>query len=60
VSLTVDAIGGRTLTGKVRKIGLLGTATTGVVSVPVTVDIDPTDAAIYPGLSATVDFQVGL
>lgn len=59
VLVTVDAIGGRTLTGKVRKIGLLGTATTGVVSVPVTMDIDPTDAPIYPGLSATVEFQVG-
>jgi multidrug resistance efflux pump len=58
VSLTVDAIGGITLTAKVRKIGLLGSATTGVVSVPVTIDIDPTDAPIYPGLSATVDFQI--
>jgi len=57
VSLTVDAIGGTVLTGKVRKIGLLGTATTGVVSVPVTIDVDPTDAPIYPGLSATVEFQ---
>lgn len=59
VVVTVDAIGGRTLTGKVRKIGLLGTAATGVVSVPVTMDIDSTDAPIYPGLSATVEFQVG-
>jgi multidrug efflux pump subunit AcrA (membrane-fusion protein) len=59
VNLTVDALGGKTLTGKVRKIGLLGTAATGVVSVPVTIDIDPTDAPIYPGLSATVEFQAG-
>jgi len=59
VNLTVDALGGRPLTGKVRKIGLLGTVATGVVSVPVTIDIDPTDAPIYPGLSATVEFQVG-
>jgi multidrug resistance efflux pump len=56
VALTLDALGGRTLTGKVRKIGLLGTSTTGVVSVPVTVDIEPSDAVIYPGLSATVEF----
>ncbi|CAG0962531.1 hypothetical protein ANRL3_00976 [Anaerolineae bacterium] len=55
-ALTLDALGGRTLTGKVRKIGLLGTSTTSVVSVPVTVDIDPSDAVIYPGLSATVEF----
>jgi len=59
VNLTVDALGGRLLTGKVRKIGLLGTVATGVVSVPVTIDIDPTDAPIYPGLSSTVEFQVG-
>ncbi len=57
VILTVDAVGGATLTGRVRRIGLLGTATTGVVSVPVTIDIDPTDTPIYPGLSATVLFQ---
>lgn len=59
VNLSVDALGGRLLTGKVRKVGLLGTATTGVVSVPVTIDIDPTDAPIYPGLSATVEFEAG-
>jgi hypothetical protein len=29
------------------------------VSVPVTVDIDPTQAAIYPGLSASVTFNTG-
>lgn len=55
-TISVDALGGKTLTGHVRKIGLLGTSTGGVVSVPVTVDIDPSDAQIYPGLSATVEF----
>jgi multidrug resistance efflux pump len=57
VSLALDVLNGRPLTGKVRKIGLLGSSATSVVSVPVTVDIDPTDALIYPGLSATVEFQ---
>jgi multidrug efflux pump subunit AcrA (membrane-fusion protein) len=59
VKITVDALGGKVLTGKVRKTGLLGNAAGGVVSVPVTIDIDPTDALIYPGLSATVEFQTG-
>jgi HlyD family secretion protein len=59
VKITLDALGGRVLTGRVHKIGLLGNAAGGVVSVPVTVDIDPTDALIYPGLSASVEFQSG-
>jgi len=58
VNLTLDALGGRALAGKVRKIGLLAATATNVVSVPVTVDIDPSDALIYPGLSATVEFQI--
>jgi len=57
-TITVDALGGKTFTGRVKKTGLLGTSTGGVVSVPVTIDIDPSDALIYPGLSASVEFQV--
>ncbi len=56
VALTLDVLNGKPLTGKVRKIGLLATSATGVVSVPVTIDIDPTDGLIYPGLSATIEF----
>jgi hypothetical protein len=37
---------------------LLGSSSTTIVSVPVTIDVDPSDAQIYPGLSATVEFQV--
>ncbi len=57
VTITVDALGGKLLTGHVQKIGLLGTSSGGLVSVPVTVAIDPSDVLIYPGLSATVEFQ---
>ncbi|MBI5304248.1 MAG: efflux RND transporter periplasmic adaptor subunit [Chloroflexi bacterium] len=57
VKLSLDVLNGQMLTGRVRKIGLLGTSTTNIVSVPVTIDIDPTDAPIYPGLSATIEFQ---
>ncbi len=56
-TITVDALGGKTLTGRVKQTGLLGTSIGGIVSVPVTIDIDPSDALIYPGLSATVEFQ---
>jgi multidrug resistance efflux pump len=54
-TITLDALPGKTLTGKVSKVGILATTTAGIVSIPVTLDIDPTDAAIYPGLSATVE-----
>lgn len=56
-TITADAIPGRTLTGHVSKIGLLATTTAGIISVPVTVDVDPSDAPIYPGLSATIEIQ---
>ncbi len=58
-TITVDAVPGQTLSGKVSKIGEQATTTSGIVSVPVTVDVDPTQAAIYPGLSATVQFSAG-
>lgn len=57
-TITLDSMPGRTFTGKVSKIGILATTTSGIVSVPVTLDIDPTDALIYPGLSATVELTL--
>ncbi len=59
VTLTLDALGGASLTGRVSKIAQSGTTTGGVVSVPVTIDVDSTDARIYPGLSANVEFGGG-
>jgi multidrug resistance efflux pump len=56
-TITVDALGGKALTGHVKRIGLLGTSSGGLVSVPVTVLVDPSSALIYPGLSANVTFQ---
>ena len=58
VILTLDTLPNKTLTGRVSKIALSGSSVNGVVSVPVTVDIDPTDASIYPGLSATLEFKI--
>jgi HlyD family secretion protein len=56
-TITLDALPGKTLTGKVSQIGILATNTAGIVTLPVTIDIDPTDALIYPGLSATVEIN---
>ncbi len=46
------------LTGRVSKIGLLGTATTNIISVPIWIDVDKTDAPLYPGLTATAEIEV--
>lgn len=57
-TITVDAASDNALAGRVSKIGMLATAsgTSNIVIIPVTIDIDPTTAPIYPGLSATVMF----
>ncbi|MCL4393559.1 MAG: efflux RND transporter periplasmic adaptor subunit [Chloroflexi bacterium] len=57
VTLTLDALGDQALSGHVSKIGLFGSSVGGVVGVPVTIDVDPTTAHVYPGLSANVVFQ---
>lgn len=57
VTITLDALPGTTLTGKVSQTGILATNTAGIISIPVTIDIDPTNALIYPGLSATVEIN---
>ncbi len=58
VTITLDALPGKTLTGHISKLGLLATSSGSIVSAPVTVDIDPSPAPLFPGLSATVQFQV--
>ena len=58
-TLSVDALGDQTLTGRLTRIGLIGTTAGGIVSVPVWIDVDPTGAAIFPGLTATVQFDSG-
>jgi len=56
-TLLVDALGGKSLDAHISKVGLLATSSNGVVSVPVTLDVDTKDAGVYPGLSANVQFQ---
>lgn len=59
VTITADAVPGKTFTGRISKIGLLATTTAGIISLPVTINIDATDASIAPGLSATVEINIG-
>lgn len=56
-TLYVDALGDQTLPARISKIGLWATSVGGVTSVPVTLDVDATNAGVYPGLSATVQFE---
>ncbi len=58
-TITLDALPGTTLTGNVSRIDQMATMAAGIISVPATVDINPTDAPIYPGLSATVEINIG-
>jgi HlyD family secretion protein len=57
VNVTLDSLPGKRLTGRISKIALLASTAGNIVSTPVTVDIDPAGATVYPGLSATVEFQ---
>lgn len=57
--ITVDALGGKVLKAHVSKIGQLASSNGGLVTVPVTLDVDSTDAQVFPGLSGTVQFQAG-
>lgn len=58
-SITLDALGEKTLTGSVKRIGMLATTASGIVSVPVWIEIDPSNAGLYPGLSAVVEIVTG-
>lgn len=58
-TISADALPGRKFTGRISKIGLLATTTSGIISLPVIVDMDPNQGPIAPGLSATVDINTG-
>ncbi|MBI5304212.1 MAG: efflux RND transporter periplasmic adaptor subunit [Chloroflexi bacterium] len=53
VMIVPDAFKGKTVTGKVSRIGWLAATTAGVTNVPVTIDVDSSDVPLRPGLSAT-------
>ncbi|HPH98478.1 MAG TPA: efflux RND transporter periplasmic adaptor subunit [Anaerolineaceae bacterium] len=56
--ITFDAVSTKVYAGVVTKVGLVGTASQGVVNFPVTVQITDPDASIVPGLTASVNIIV--
>ena len=58
VTIVPDAFKEKIVTGKVSRIGWLATSTAGVTNVPVTIDVDPSDVPLRPGLSATAQIQM--
>ncbi len=58
VIITVDALPGVELSGKVTFISPFGTQTTGVVEFPVTISLDPSDTELKGGLTATADIII--
>jgi len=58
--LTVDALPGRNLTGKVTFVSPFGTLQSGVVNFPVEIYLDPADdVELRGGLTATADIIIG-
>jgi len=57
--ITVDALPGEELKGKVTFISPFGNQTTGVVEFPVTITLDPTETELKGGLTATANIIVG-
>jgi HlyD family secretion protein len=53
VAVTPDGVS-RTLTGQVALVGLLGSASSGSTSFPVTIALDPTDQRLFSGSAASV------
>ena len=51
--ITVDALPDLTLTGRVERIGPAATLEEGAVAYPVVIGLDPTDAPLRAGMSAT-------
>lgn len=56
--ITLDALPDTEIMGHVERIGLAGSQATGVVTYDVRVAIDPTDAPLRAGMSATLDILV--
>lgn len=57
-TFTVQAFPDRTFTGKVRQVRLDARTDQGVVTYTTVVDVENTDGALFPGMTATVEFIV--
>jgi HlyD family secretion protein len=58
VRFTVEAIAGKTFSGKVSEIHLVPTTSDSVVSYTVIISLDNTDGSLLPGMTAEVEFIV--
>lgn len=58
VTLTFDAVPGRSYRGRVADLGLSGVSVQGVVSFPVTVEVLDADDQVRPGMTAAVNIVV--
>ncbi len=58
VTFTVDAFPGQSFKGTVAAVQPLGSATQNVVSYPVLISIEPTEARLLPGMTANVTITV--
>lgn len=58
VSLTVDALPGQTFAGRVAYVPLAGVSTQGVVTYPVTIELEDPDDALRPGMTAAASIIV--
>lgn len=58
VTLTFDAILGKTYNGTVVEVAQTGTVSAGVVSFKVTVELDDADSLVKPGMTAAVNVTV--
>lgn len=57
VTIVPDAFKDKTVNGKVSRVGLFATNTNGVTSVQVTIDVNPNDVPLRPGLSGSAQIQ---
>ena len=58
VTITADAVEGKTFAGKVTKINMAGTTTNGVTTYPVEVQIDNPDEDLLPGMNVSTEIVV--
>jgi HlyD family secretion protein len=59
VSIVPDAFADNSVNGRVSRIGWVAASAGGVTNVPVTIELDPSDIPLRPGLTATVEFSIG-
>ncbi len=59
VSITADALEGKSYTGHITKVSINGTSSGGVTTYPVTVEITDFDEDLLPGMNVDVEIIIG-